>query len=651
MLHELKHPPALLRCQWQLNQPLTEACPCRTLDLIVVPVAFWPRESSPDDLGCLGSGIGEQLLGQALRQNIQQFATSITAAKLLLPNTNGYPIRDDLLQRRFLTCQLAEKVVDRTPLAQQISPFDFDTNSAIVFRALKSAIGGILLAPLPGLNNQLVRAALKELETEVAGRLSFRWIVPNALPRKRIAMIDGRPNPAQSTASRGIYSAAQALGIDLVVLDHEGHWVQDPAMGILRDEFIACDLKLDDNLADRIVDALSTSKGPINGITTFTDTHILVSALAARKMGLHANPPESLELCRDKRKTRSVASADLQVLSIAHNDDLTDVLGRSAGIIRYPIIVKPSTGSSSDGVSKVECEAELRVAVQRNLERFPGVNALVEPYISGPEVDANFVLLDGNLAWSEINDDFPCTAETISTASTTPMSFVEMSTIMPSILPESEVAMVKSSLTNLLLRMGFRNGVYHLEARVKDSRKHYANTLHGVDLIEIRETDSFSSPSTFLIEINPRLPGHQESFAVEFTYGLDYFALHMLLATAPSSSGMQTAQGIAFSDAVRALSSPLDDAVQYPSHIVFIPAERGGTFRRAKLPPDDLMKHIPRHAVFLEEGEVVPDPLIVGKWPFVAYFLVVGRMTGAAGREEVRTIGEMVRQAFTYELD
>lgn len=32
---------------------------------------------------------------------------------------------------------------------------------------------------------------------------------------------------------------------------------------------------------------------------------------------------------------------------------------------------------------------------------------MIEPYIDGPEVDANLVLLDGEVIFFEVTDDFP----------------------------------------------------------------------------------------------------------------------------------------------------------------------------------------------------------------------------------------------------
>jgi hypothetical protein len=40
------------------------------------------------------------------------------------------------------------------------------------------------------------------------------------------------------------------------------------------------------------------------------------------------------------------------------------------------------------------------------------------------------------------------------------------------------------------------------------------------------------------------------------------------------------------------------------------------------------MKFAPEHSGFMKHGEVYQDPVKDGKWPFVAYFQVVAKLTG-----------------------
>jgi hypothetical protein len=228
---------------------------------------------------------------------------------------------------------------------------------------------------------------------------------------------------------------------------------------------------------------------------------------------------------------------------------------------------------------------------------------------------------------------------------------------MPSILPDAEIDLLKSSLSETLLKMGFRNGVFHVEARVKDSKKRYEAKDNGLELMDCGLISGESQkPSVFLIEINVRTPGHQEAYAVEYTYGVDYYALYTLLALFPSESVEGLLHGAsrtgfeAEKAMLDALSEPFPAHLQRPSHLVFIPVTRGGTFMSANPLPQSLMEYIPHYRVLMKKGQVIDDPEIEGKWPFIAYFMLMAKMDGLQGREQVRTLGETVRDIFEYEV-
>ncbi|KAK6957558.1 hypothetical protein Daesc_000345 [Daldinia eschscholtzii] len=623
-----------------------------------------PQDTAPTQTENSETGTALRFVQDAIKKSAENHGPSITAIKVLLPATSGYVVRNDIIQRRFLTYQLAENVADFTTVGKKIYTSDYSTETTLL-QLLDAAVGAIHLKYLPGVERRLVEYAMTSLEDEVKARLSFSWIVDRPLPRKRLALVDGKAYPAVSTAPLGIYRAARALGIELVVVDHDGHWTENPSAKEWRDEFIACDMTVDDDLPDRIVHALSKSKGPIHCITTYSDKLLPATARAARKMGLHTSPPEAMDICHDKRKTREFTSSDTH-MTVSGLVNLKGKIDFLTAPLRYPLIVKPAIGYCSDGVAKVSSQTDLFSAVQRIEERFPGIEIMIEPYILGPEVDANFFLFNGELLWSEINDDFPSSGDISRTGNeyngqvrdaipSPSNSFAELSTIMPSLLPEEEISLLTSSLTETLLKLGFKNGLFHLEARVKDSKMEYSVTNKGVELVHARkDLDVTLDPSVFLIEINPRVPGHQEVFAVEYTYGIDYFALHMLAALSPHNapaSQSEDEDNIALKTIVRSLCEPLPPQCQYPSHVVFIPLDRGGTFVGAKPLPEELAQYVVESQVFLEKGEVLKDPEKEGKWPFVAYFVVVARLPGAEGRAQARMMGELVRGAFEYVVD
>ncbi|KAJ0166141.1 Alanine--anticapsin ligase [Colletotrichum tanaceti] len=710
------------RCHWKLNgQPKAVQDldpddnvnrslqpPCRTLDLVLIAISVMPQYGKAasglsSSAGDENRGIGGFLWGPpdaaaaaavdsaarrfiraAVDRNIAQYASSITAVKLVLPTVDGYALRNDLVQRRLLTCDLVEEAADFTSTGREIHAFDWDEGGGtrvIIPRALDGAVGAVLQKQLPSMQLQLVEYTLSLLEAEVAGRLSFPWISRSPLPRFRLAVVEARPNEmVAATAGMGMYRAARALGIDLVILERDHGWARKLAAteegGGVSVEFVPCDLTQDDGLPDRIVEALSHGRRPaVDGITTFNDYYTHVTALVAEKMGLPTNPSQSIHLCRDKAKMRQAVCPDTQVLSVQGLADLRQTLSGLKTPLQYPLIVKPAIGCASEGVTRVSSEADLFMAVDRIEHKFPGTSSLLEPYASGPEVDVNLMFLDGKLIWGEVVDDFPTSAEVDEVAGhnasgapksnrgagagaepqtpSSSISFAETSDILPSILPSDEVDLLKRDLAEKLKRLGIRNGLFHLEARVENSKARFAMTHRGVEVVPREDSTSTGNepdPSVFLIEINARIPGHQESYSVEYTYGIDYYALQLLAALVPPGEGESAARDVVKTH-IRALSRPLQPNSQFPTHIVFSVATRGGTFLGADPLPASLARWITNSKVYKNVGDVIGDPSVEGKWPFLAYFGVTGRWPGRDGREQARGLGELVRETFTCSVE
>jgi biotin carboxylase len=591
-----------------------------------------------------------KFLENVFKAMIKAYDFNPTAIAVFVPGKDGYIVRSDVVERRFLTCALVEETADFTQPRQKVhAPLG---RAATVLSMFKEAIGAILLKRCLGMNAESVILLLGQLQSEVTARLSFPWIVDAPLPTKRLAVIEGRPSPSESDASEGPYRAAKALGIDVVVLDQEGHWLQGEHFAHLRDEFIVCDLTIDGNLPSRIIESLAKSKGHIDGIITYSDKLLVTTAKVAHSLNLPASSVDAIEGCSDKAKMREIITPDL-VLSVTDVEDLKSKFKDLKAPLQYPLIVKPTRGQASEGVHIAHSEKDLVTAVERDCTAFPGKRYLVEPYVSGPEVDANLVLLDGEIVFDEINDDFPSPAELPGASSS---SFAETSTIMPSLLPHSELLLLRSALLKSLLKIGLKSGVFHIEARVENSTMRYEYRDEELELREVSSgthSSRVSGPSVFLIEINARTPGHQPAFAAEFTYGVDYYALYTLLALLPHSSisclsGKNEAQSEL--QILQALTSPFPTHIQYPTHLVWVPVTRGGKFIRSKPLPQKLMNHVLKFRILLKEGDIIEDPATTGKWPFMAYFLVVARVVGMEGRMQVRILGEAVRSAFEVEI-
>ena len=92
---------------------------------------------------------------------------------------------------------------------------------------------------------------------------------------------------------------------------------------------------------------------------------------------------------------------------------------------------------------------------------------LLETYIDEQEVDANFILWEGKLLFIEIPDGFPCQADV--TDATIEDNLVANFMILPSLLPHNEIETLRSCLYQSLLHLGFRSGVFQVEAWVQSS--------------------------------------------------------------------------------------------------------------------------------------------------------------------------------------
>jgi len=306
-----------LYCEWQLNESPTEDVPYCTLDLAFrrrMPGSEhstcqqWPKHS-----GEAGSAKAFRFVEDVVNQSVLRLDDAsergdVAQIKLILPAVEGYIIRSDIIQRRFLTCHLAEKVVDFSTIGTKVKPFFWngEDKNALLWEAMHTAVGAIHVKAGDG---QDTTDNLRLLDAEMQARLSFSWIIGKPLPKLRLALVDGKGYPHRSTGQLGVYKAAKALGIDLVVVDRDGHWAQDDALAsVWRDEFLVCDMTLDDGLPDRVVSALAMSRRPVDAITTYTDKLLPYVAKAAEKLGLHTNPPEAFDISSDKHRTRELAT-------------------------------------------------------------------------------------------------------------------------------------------------------------------------------------------------------------------------------------------------------------------------------------------------------------------------------------------------------
>jgi len=583
----------------------------------------------------------QRFIMSCLRTATEKTEGAIVAAKLLLPQEDGFIVRADFLERRLEGCEFVAEVFNFVRPCQEVKSGSLSAHTLEDFVGiLHSAVGGVILKHSSGYS---VEGALRALDDELINRLSFPWILPNPIHRKHLALVEGRRSTGIDLSKR-VYEAASGLGIDIILLEMAGHWLEDDTSPFahLREAFICVDLTVNDSFPERIAAAVRSYCKPIDGIMTLSDGHLVGVAKAAEILGLPTCPAQSFALSSDKYETRMLEPNTEQAFRVASVKELNERLNTELNPqLSYPLIVKPCLGCGSDCVSRVTNHAELVHAVEKASARnnelpYPNFNVVVEPYIDGPEVDANFVLWDGKVLFCEICDDFPCAGD--STRATAQDNFLETQMVYPSSLPPKELSAIELSIHQSILRLGFRSGVFHCEARVRYSSMKYEVANGMLDLYPQLEPLP-NKPEVFLIEINARVPGYHCTAVAHLAYGVDYFAQQMLFAVQDEARFMALAKGF--------LRGP-----QHTSMILDICPDRGGIMKSDDPAHESLEKNpeIAANVVecrsWIRKGDTVPGPDSTLLCWLATYWIV-----SKTGRENLLKQGEEIRKRFHYELE
>ncbi|KAF3401002.1 hypothetical protein DPV78_005373 [Talaromyces pinophilus] len=565
----------------------------------------------------------------------------VLAFKLVLPSRPGFLAETDFLSRRLAGCGLINSLKTFGVAGQELCyiPISDDVDKEVE-NVLKLMDSAICLMSLNHYPSRSPLYALESLEMALINRLSFPWILKQPSKRYRIALVEARHLSGGRDVPPKLFLSAVNLGISLVVLDREGHEVQNCPN--LYEKFLPIDMTLDDALPSRIATALQDPDYRVDGITSFTDRYLVATARAAKILGLPIiMQSESLSLSTDKYIMRQLSTeSEYTSLLVSGPEELEQTMGAFTDPVGFPLVVKPSHGKNSEGVSKVANSRELFHSVARlaRTESAVGSKIVIEPYISGPEIDANYVLLDGEILFSEIGDDFPSAGDS-DTADFT-ADFHESAMLYPSGLPQKECDLMRKSLYDLLLKAGFRTGIFHVEARIRNSEMEYQLSSDGLmDLVKIVAPGKiYQKTRPFLLEINARAPGQMLTWGAEFTYGIDYFSLQLLAAVMDR-------------ERLTALSRPFLHGAQSWTSVVFVPTKGLGIFDGDDVFQDlhrrhpELMAQVSHHRCMFRHGDSIL-PLSDGSWPWVAWFVAFSRIN----RYHVVKLGHMIKDRLHYNV-
>ncbi|RBQ71535.1 hypothetical protein FVER14953_03154 [Fusarium verticillioides] len=393
-----------------------------------------------------------------------------------------------------------------------------------VFKTLEASIGAII-SPL-----ELCNEAIDKLEFELTRRLSFPFISPEPIRKRRICFLIW----SRIAAKRAAWANAKALGIEVVVMS-SGPWSKDdkPPQEYLMDGYINMDMTTDDGFWKRIVDAVKAYPDPIDGLIGPWDMFMVPTAKAARELGLYTPGPEAYSISTNKYRTRQMLDPDEKDFFTVQSLKELDSRLQSPKSVNFPVVCKPVAGLSSWGVYRANNAPQLREAVEKSLivsQELPDLRVVVEPYIDGPEVDCNIVLFKGRVLYTEIVDDFPCSADLAEDP--TGKLFTESQAAVPSRLPENEQRAITDEVVSAVRKMGFDTGVFHCEARICNSSMRYTFTKGATipDLEPLAEPRRSEDTPVYLHEVNARMPGPMSSASSVISRGIDFWMLGVLCA-------------------------------------------------------------------------------------------------------------------------
>ncbi|KAF1823288.1 uncharacterized protein K489DRAFT_379268 [Dissoconium aciculare CBS 342.82] len=632
---------------WRINRTHA-SLQVQSIDLVIAPTGStlgssgvtslpWPSELH-EGLKWTGNNLNIRMfIEKALKDSGSPASLAI---KLLIPQTSGYVAQSNIFETRFYTCPNVAAVASFIKPGEFIRGFaatGVDDPTSKLRALLSSTIGAMRASSDETISSW---SALDALENELQNRMALHFLLPDPIPRKRVGLVFCPSNTMS-------YELLLHLGIDLVVFDEPGHFMEDstgPAAH-LRSSFHTLDFTPDDGLVQRLYEVMQSLR--LDGLVSRIEPYFPILARVSAMLGIPSASEEHLIVATNKYLFRTIIQPKVAESHTAIKCMSTcELKGRLENRdeplhIDYPVVVKPTQGHGSWGVLKatdessllaaVETATQLRMGPDRESNPYPEV--LIEPYIGGPEIDINIAMLDGKILFSDVADNAPTPGDLDTLGESGSLDFQERLFMYPSRLPEAEQAQAREHLRECILHMGFRSGIFHCEARIRDSTMHYA--LHDdsgiTDLVEVGSASN-REPSTFVIEINCRPPGYFGLYATTRLYGVDLWGLYVLHAVCDEAR-------------YRALSVPFASGAQHDSAVVLILPEKGGIMK-SEDPIPNLRKNnpalaacIPLYRNFYKVGDVVPSPADTR-----SEFTSIVNMESMLGREHLLKMVEDVRR-------
>lgn len=324
---------------------------------------------------------------------------------------------------------------------------------------------------------------LDQMHPDRVGEHSREWVATmfqrarrDALKDKRIMLVG-----AGYAGKRPIFVRAKELGVKIVLAGPRDAFVESLISDGLVDEFIEADNTKAAEARKGILKKLQRSarkNGKLDGVTTFWEDDVELTALLAQDLGLPYHTPNAARTARSKfdtqktLKAKDVVYARHEILfnlskfadPAAHAKAL-ETFRQSAAHVGFPAVLKPESGAAAIGTEKVNNMEEAVAAYER-------ISALVNPktdpifalnsdlilmqYLDGKEYDVDLVMVAGKPVFDSITDNKP----------TREPSFLATGSRLPSTLSAKDQREAIAQAIESAKALGLTDGVLHMEGKV-----------------------------------------------------------------------------------------------------------------------------------------------------------------------------------------
>ncbi len=331
-------------------------------------------------------------------------------------------------------------------------------------------------------------------------------------------------------------AAATEVGADVVIVSNARQaWAGDATA---QGRTLVVDFSNEATAVDLIAE-LADRHG-IDAVIATDERGVRIAARASQRLGLRSIDPSAADISTDKVLMRRTLGAHYVAQPrFAVGTPAAPLSASSAGLARlgpFPLVVKPTRRSGSQGVIRVDDEMELAAAFERISPLLCDGEVLVEEFVPGVEVAVEGLVRSGHLEVLAVFDkpdplDGPFFAETMY--------------VTPSRLDPHVIKVVCEHTRAAVTAIGVSDGPIHAELRIR---------LGG--------PDGWSGPfvgGPWLIEVAARTIGGLCSRMLRFGLGVSLEQLVVRHALGMAIPPLTTRRGA--------------------SGVLMIPVEVGGIFR------------------------------------------------------------------------